>query len=100
VATSIPDGEQALHTLAVTKDIARSVRVARQTQVPNGTGDLLSALYLSATLAEPRVDALAWTAGAIQAVIEASRGAEELRLTTNAQVWIEAAPMAAITHGS
>lgn len=100
VATSIPDGEQALHTLAVTKDIARSVRVERQAQVPNGTGDLLAALYLSATLAEPRIDALATTAGAIQAVIEASRGADELRLVTNALAWIEAPPLVAITHGS
>jgi pyridoxine kinase len=100
VATSIPEGEQALHTLAVSKSAARSVRVERLLQVPNGTGDLLAALYLSATLAEPRVDALSVTAGAIKAVIDASEGAEELRLIAAADAWIAAAPLPTITHAS
>lgn len=100
VATSIPEGERALHTLAVSRSAARSVCTERLANVPNGTGDLLSALYLSATLAEPRVDALSMTAGAIKAVIDASRGAEELCLIAAADAWIAAAPAPTITHAS
>lgn len=100
IATSIPDGEQALHTLAVSKSVARSVRVQRLSQVPNGTGDLLAALYLSAALAEPHIDALSVTAGAIKAVIDASTGAEELCLIAAADAWITAAPLPTISHAS
>lgn len=98
VATSIPEGEQALHTLAVSKTAARSVLTERRQGVPNGTGDLLAALFLAATLAEPRIDALAVTAGAINAVIDASRGAEELRLIPAADAWTGASALPVITH--
>jgi pyridoxine kinase len=103
VATSIPQGEVALHTLAVSASTARSVRVDRRSGVPNGTGDMLAALYLGWTLAgsaEPRADTLATASAGIQAVIDASRGADELRLVASVDAWVRPSPLPVIDHES
>ncbi len=74
VATSIPEHDAPCTPRCVRVDRAIGARGAPTCNVPNGTGDLLAGLYLSATLAEPRIDALATTAGAIQALIDVSLG--------------------------
>ena len=45
VATSIPSDDDALATLAIAADGAWVTSVARRERVPNGTGDLLAALF-------------------------------------------------------
>ncbi|NOT41375.1 MAG: pyridoxal kinase PdxY [Alphaproteobacteria bacterium] len=81
VVTSVPfDGER-IGTVAVTRDGTWAVSAPRIDQVPNGSGDLLAALYLAARLAQRDVAAaLTAACSAVDGVLRASAGADELRL--------------------
>jgi pyridoxine kinase len=81
VVTSVPFGAERIGTVAVTRDGAWSVAALRIDQVPNGSGDLLAALYLAARLGERDVAAaLSAACSAVDGVLRASAGADELRL--------------------
>ncbi|NOT39393.1 MAG: pyridoxal kinase, partial [Alphaproteobacteria bacterium] len=68
-------------TVAVTRDGTWAVSAPRIDQVPNGSGDLLAALYLAARLAQRDVTAaLTAACSAVDGVLRASAGADELRL--------------------
>lgn len=59
LATSIPVDGSRLATLLVTPDAVHNVTVPKLQNVPHGTGDFLSGLYLAARLASPPGQALA-----------------------------------------
>jgi pyridoxine kinase len=81
LVTSVPFGTTEIGSIAVTKSEAVATVTAKLDGVPNGTGDLISALYLAARLANcaPR-DALGKAASTTNAIIGASLGADELAL--------------------
>lgn len=88
VATSIPAAHESLDTIAVSEDGAFAVRVPMRTGVPNGTGDGLAALFLSATIEQEDVTIrLDRSVGAMQALIEASLGRRELDLVGARARW-------------
>ncbi len=81
VVTSVPFGPERIGTVAVMRDGAWAVAAPRIAQVPNGCGDLLAALYLAARLQGREADAaLSHASSAVDGVLRASAGADELRL--------------------
>lgn len=83
IATSVPTSGEQLATLAVTPDKVAIASVSRRTFAPNGTGDLLAALFLARYL-EPTAtvdDALCWSVAEVERVLVASSGRAELHLT-------------------
>jgi pyridoxine kinase len=83
LVTSVPFGEADIGTLVVTREGVAATKAPKLANVPNGTGDLLSALYLAARLdGLPPDTALGAASSATHAVIEASvaSGANELAL--------------------
>jgi pyridoxine kinase len=81
VVTSVPFDGARIGTVAVAGDGAWAVAAPRISQVPNGSGDLLAALYLAARLAGCDVaSALSSSCSAVDGVLRASAGADELRL--------------------
>ena len=90
IATSIPFESNRLANVAVTPTNSDYVAVTRRTSAPNGTGDLLSALFLAAYLENDRkvVPALARATAAIEAVLSASNGHHELRLIQSQDDWL------------
>jgi len=81
VVTSVPFEGGRIGTVAATRDGAWTVTAPRIERVPNGSGDLLAALYLAARL-QGRDAAAALTAAcsAVDGVLRASADADELRL--------------------
>ena len=86
VATSIPAGDGLIaNCLSGTEHQSRIV-TRHHDAVPHGTGDLFAALLLGHLLAgRDTADALARATVGIRTVIEASLGAEELRLVDTIQ---------------
>jgi pyridoxine kinase len=81
IATSIPEGDAALATLAIGSTRSWASVVSRQARVPNGTGDLFSALFMGYRLAGKPVEAaLGGAVAAVDLTIRASAGQEELKL--------------------
>lgn len=87
VVTSLPadDGHNIENALVMGGDLAATVRVARHPKVPNGTGDLISALLLGHQLASPQTvaDAFRRAVEGVRLVVERSLGADELRLVAS-----------------
>jgi pyridoxine kinase len=81
VATSIPSDSGEIATLIVTADDAQEVRSGRRADVPHGTGDLLSGLYLGHRLnnSSPHA-ALGAAITTLQRVIDLSAGNAALDL--------------------
>lgn len=94
IATSIPSAAGSLLTIAIDANRATTCEVARRSHVPNGTGDLLSALIAGG-----------WQLGravaAIEALLTASTGFDELKLATCNRTWMTAPalPEAVVTYG-
>jgi pyridoxine kinase len=81
VVTSVSFGHERIGTVAVAGGGAWAVSAPRIASVPNGSGDLLAALYLAARIAGRDVAAaLSAACSAVDAVLRASAGADELRL--------------------
>ena len=85
IATSLPGPDQSImaNALAVDGVFTGEVRVARVHRVPNGTGDLLSALYLGRLLHGDVApgEAFVQSIEILRSVVEASAGLDELRLS-------------------
>ncbi len=81
LATSVPCGQGRIGSIVVTARDAWMASADRLANVPSGTGDLLSAIYLGARVsgAAPP-NALQRAASSVHAIIEASSGADELAL--------------------
>jgi pyridoxine kinase len=81
-----PDGE--IETLAIERSKAWRARTPKLPISPNGTGDLFSALYVSARVREKDTpEALGHAVSAVFAVLErtAARGTEEMRIVESAE---------------
>jgi pyridoxine kinase len=81
-----PDGE--IETLAIERSKAWRARTPKLPISPNGTGDLFSALYVSARIREKDTpEALGHAVSAVFAVLErtAARGTEEMRIVESAE---------------
>lgn len=91
IATSVPAGADALdNVLAKKNGDAIACRVRRQSDAPHGTGDFMAALYLAHELrlgAAQAAEALALAVAGVDAVVEASRGCDELRLVGTRGAW-------------
>jgi pyridoxine kinase len=91
VATSIPvsilGAPDQLATLAISPAQVDQATVPRRSDVPNGTGDLLAALFLSGTLdhTTPVARTLAWAVTALDSLLTASGGQSEMALIPNLQ---------------
>jgi pyridoxine kinase len=81
VVTSVPFEDERIGTVVVTGDGAWATAAPRLTIVAHGSGDLLAALYLGGRVrgADPMA-ALVRASSAVDAVLRASAGANELRL--------------------
>lgn len=81
VVTSVPFDRERIGTVAVAGTSAWAVAAPRIAQVPNGSGDLLAALYLAVRLDGRDVAAaLSAACSAVDGVLRASAGVDELRL--------------------
>jgi pyridoxine kinase len=89
LATSIPGAsKRQIDNVLVTSANAIRATVKRRKSVPHGTGDLLAALMLGHLLSgKTQARALGLAVGGIEAVIEASHGAEELSLVASQAAW-------------
>jgi pyridoxine kinase len=99
LASSVPLGRERLANVVVSKQQAGFCAVPVETEVPHGTGDLLTALFVAQSLKSASVgrsDALACAASAaagVKSVIALSRGSDELNLS-GLSPWHEAPPLA------
>lgn len=81
LATSIPLGGDGIATMLIDGGAACLVETRRRERVPHGTGDLLSGLMLGHLLAgRGGGESLALSIGAVEAVLDASRGSDALEL--------------------
>lgn len=93
VVTSIPFADSEIGTLAVTRDGAWATSSARIDHVPHGSGDLLAALYLSARIqAAAPAQALERASSAVDFILRASAGADEMLLVEHQRGLTEPAP--------
>jgi pyridoxine kinase len=93
LATSVPEGENGLTNVLVGNGHAWQTTVARRGQVAHGTGDLMAALFLAHYLRLRLLpDALALATGALEEVISASEGSQELRLVESQERWVAPRP--------
>lgn len=82
LATSIPGDEDGLLTMAISRDGVERVETRRRRQVPQGTGDLLSALFLGEIVKGAATGAALTAAMArLEAMLDASAGLPALDLT-------------------
>jgi len=85
VATSVPAGTGDLLNLLWSHDLVLEVAVPRHATAPHGAGDLLAALFLGLVLNRASAtEALRSAVAGVRATIEASAGADELQLATDA----------------
>ena len=74
LATSIPAGTDRLATLLITPDAVHRHHARKLAQVPHGTGDFLSGLYLAARLGNPPAVAFARAMASLEHAIAMSAG--------------------------
>ena len=92
IATSVPAGEGLIANVLCNEEAASAV-TGRRDAVPHGTGDLFAALLLGHLLAgRQTTEATARATAGVRAVIEASLGAEELRLIDTIEKAVAAGP--------
>jgi pyridoxine kinase len=81
LATSVPLGDDRLATMLIDSNSAWLIETRRRPRVPQGTGDLLSGLFLAHLVAgRDDSDALAQSVGTVEAVLDASAGSDALDL--------------------
>jgi pyridoxine kinase len=82
IATSIVKGEHELSTLRIMGNDVEEMTSAREIKVPNGTGDLLSGLYLAGILGSSPKSAFADAMAKLQQVIKLSTGTTVLNVSS------------------
>lgn len=101
VATSVPAGQDRISNVCTSRQESIAATVKRFANVPNGTGDVFSAMFLAHFLASHgKLDAsLAKSTASLATIIAQSVGNDELNLITNANAWAHTMPAetAAIT---
>jgi pyridoxine kinase len=82
-----------LNNLLVCRDGAWVTEVIRRETVPHGSGDLMAALFLGHLVkGVSPAEALALATAGVEAVVEASLDAKELRLVESQEAWSAPAP--------
>lgn len=100
IASSVPAGDNELANLVVTPDRSGLCTVAREQNVPHGTGDLLAATFLAHLLdGEDPLTSVGFAASAVASVIALSRGTDELQLA-GPTAWYESPPLTMTTVGA
>ncbi len=74
IATSVVKSAHELSTLRISSNEVETISSAMESKVPNGTGDLLSGLYLSALLGASPHSAFSDAMAQLQHVIKRSKG--------------------------
>ena len=74
IATSVVKSEHELSTLRISSNEVETISSAMESKVPNGTGDLLSGLYLSGLLGASPQSAFADAVAKLQHAIKRSKG--------------------------
>jgi pyridoxine kinase len=95
VTTSVPVDSSWLANVAAEGGTAEVCRVTRLAKVPNGTGDLLSGLYIGhLVLGVPPTDALGRAVAGVAMAITNSAGANDLqlRIASGAADWTRVEP--------
>ncbi|MGI9384742.1 MAG: pyridoxal kinase [Methyloligellaceae bacterium] len=94
LATSIPGaGPDRLLNLHVGLDTASKTDVERRPQAPHGTGDLIAALFFGHVLdGRDSARALALATAGVEAVLDASVDADELKLVQSQAAWTTVEP--------
>lgn len=95
LATSVPAAEGALANVLIDKDSNEIfvAEVTRKARVQNGTGDLLSALYLGHCLRGTTAsEGFALAVAGVDAAIAASTGQDELALVASSSAWADPQP--------
>ena len=97
LATSVPAADGVLSNILVDKTSNEifSASVSHRGKVPNGTGDLMAALYLGHDLGRPQgrpSEAFALAVAGVDAAIAASLGQDELALVASPAAWADPAP--------
>jgi len=93
VVSSIQFPAGQIGTVVVTRDGAWATSSARLDNVPHGSGDLLAALYLAARVqGEAATAALEGASSAVDFILRASAGADELLLIEHQRGLVEPAP--------
>jgi pyridoxine kinase len=95
LATSVPAEEGVISNILIDKGSSEVLvaEVPRKDKVQNGTGDLLSALYLAHGLRGAAAsEAFALTVAGVDAAIAASVGQDELALVASPQAWANPVP--------
>jgi pyridoxine kinase len=93
LATSVPAMGSVISNVLIDKTTNETfvADVPHRGKVPNGTGDLMSALYLGHDLRRSS-EAFALAVAGVDAAIAASRGQDELALVATPKAWAEPAP--------
>jgi pyridoxine kinase len=94
LATSIPDsGGDTLVNLLAAGGKVWACSVPKRANAPHGAGDAFAALYLAQLLAGKRdSEALGAATAGIEAVLDASAEADELKLIASQEAWTRAEP--------
>jgi pyridoxine kinase len=95
LATSVPVADGVISNILIDKGAREIFRadVPDKGKVPNGTGDLLSALYLGHRLRGASVpEAFSLAIAGVDAAIDASIGQDELALAASAEAWADPQP--------
>lgn len=93
VVTSIPFPAGQIGTVAVTREGAWATSSTRLDSVPHGSGDLLAALYLAARVrGAGAAGALEGASSAVDFILRASAGADELLLIEHQRGLLEPSP--------
>jgi pyridoxine kinase len=94
LATSIPDsGDESLVNLLAAGERGWACRVPKRANAPHGLGDAFAALYLAQLLAGKRDgEALGTATAGVEAMLDASTDADELKLIASQGAWTSAEP--------
>jgi pyridoxine kinase len=93
LVTSSAERPGKLINLLVCQESVWLTEVKRREGVPHGSGDMMAALFLGFLLRETLpAEALALATGAIEAVVDASLGRDELCLAESQDAWANPAP--------
>ena len=93
LVTSSAERPGRLINLLVCQQSAWLTEVERREGVPHGSGDMMAALFLAFLLRKAApAEALALATGAIEAVVDASLGRDELRLVESQGAWANPTP--------
>lgn len=88
LATSVPMQETSLGNVLINPAGRYVTHVARLPSVPHGTGDFMAALYLGHLLDDHSPhDALRLATAGVEAVLQRSKGRDELMLIPNQDIW-------------